>query len=457
MATENTKGPDEKKRAARGPGAGSQGVATGEARTRFPAVFWVANSVEILERFAYYGIYFGFGIYMAQLGYSRAQLGVVQSVFLFLSYSIPVISGTFADRYGFKKVLIVSYLAYLPSILLLTFFRSYSGIVLAMLTVGLSAGIFKPLVAGTVRAVTDRTNKTLGFGIFYAMVNVGGTFGPVVMGKLRAISWNHAFVAASISIVFMLLLTLFFYKEPEREIEGVTLGRKLNEIRVALSDLRFTALLIVLGVFFWLPFWSFFNLSAVYVDSNLDTARLYESIRMVFGTGFANFFSQADSNGVRHVLGETLSSTGYIVMILQLLVSRIAERFKAMPTFLTGLFIFTAGFVVMGLARLSAPAIVFLGIFLVAVGEMVSSPRIQEYITWIAPKEKAGLYMGMNFLAVMIGAALSGVTYTSLSGYFNDMGHPEYVWYVLAGHTLLAVIVLVAFTKALGEFKEREQ
>ncbi len=89
------------------------------ARTPFPAVFWVANTVEVLERFAYYGIYMGFGIYMASLGYSRDQLGIVQSLFLLLSYVTPVISGTFADRYGFKKVLIVSYLAYLPSILLL--------------------------------------------------------------------------------------------------------------------------------------------------------------------------------------------------------------------------------------------------------------------------------------------------------------------------------------------------
>ena len=130
-------------------------------RTAFPAVFWVANSVEVLERFAYYGIYFGFGIYMESLGYSMSQLGVVQSLFLLLSYMTPVVSGTFADRYGFKKVLIVSYLAYLPSILLLIATKSFSGIALTMLSIGLAAGIFKPLVSGTVRAVTDQSNKTL--------------------------------------------------------------------------------------------------------------------------------------------------------------------------------------------------------------------------------------------------------------------------------------------------------
>ena len=130
-----------------------------KTRTPFPRVFWVANTIEILERFAYYGIYFGFGIYMEYLGYSKGQLGIVQTIFLLFSYTIPLISGTFADRFGFKKVLIVSYLAYLPSILLLIFTKSFSGIALTMLSIGLAAGIFKPLVSGTVRAVSDSSTR----------------------------------------------------------------------------------------------------------------------------------------------------------------------------------------------------------------------------------------------------------------------------------------------------------
>ena len=248
-------------------------------RTPFPTVFWVANYVEIFERFAYYGIYLGFGIYMEYLGYTRAQLGIVQSIFLLFSYVIPVISGTFADRYGFKKVLIVSYLAYLPSILLLIITKSFSGIALTMLSIGLAAGIFKPLVSGTIRVTTDSTNKTLGFGIFYAMVNVGASFGPVVAGRLRAISWNYAFLAAAISIGLMLLITIFFYKEPERKIEGTTLKKKFKDMYIALSDVKFAVFLVLIGLFFWLPFWAFFNLLAVYVDRNLDTATLYLNIK----------------------------------------------------------------------------------------------------------------------------------------------------------------------------------
>ena len=425
-------------------------------RTRFPGVFWVANGIEVLERFAYYGIYFGFGIYMTQLGYSMEGLGIIQSFFLLLSYTIPLISGTFADRFGFKKVLIVSYLAYLPSILLLIVTKSFSGVALTMLSIGLAAGIFKPLISGTVRAVTDKTNKTLGFGIFYAMVNVGGSFGPIVMGILRAISWNYAFIAAAVCIVLMLLITILFYKEPEREIEGITLGQKFKDIWIALSDIKFLFFLIILGVFFWLPFWVFFNICALYVDSNIDTHQLYLAIKSVLGTGFANLISH-DVEGVRRILGETIAHTGWIIMLLQVFVSRIAERFKAMPSFLFGLFVMSLGFVVLGIARTAAAPYIFLGILLFAVGEMISSPRIQEYITWIAPKEKAGLYMGANFLAVGIGGFLSGFTYTILFGFFREIEKPELVWYVLAVHMILAIAVLLLFQKIAGGFKEQDR
>ncbi len=427
-----------------------------ENRTSFPAVFWIANSIEIIERFAYYGIYMGFGIYMEYLGYSKGQLGIVQSIFLLFSYVIPVFSGTFADRYGFKKMLIVAYLAYLPAILLLLLTKSFSGIALTMLTIGFAAGIFKPLVSGTVRAVTDKTNKTLGFGIFYAMVNIGASFGPIVAGNLRAISWNYAFMASAIGIGIMLLVTIFFYKEPPRELEGTTLKQKFKDMGVALSDVKFLIFLILLGVFFWLPFWAFFNLLAIYIDKNLDTVSLYQTLQGIFGTWFSGFFSTANEDGSRRVLGETIANTGYVIILFQLIISRIFEKRKAIPSFLFGLFVAGISFIVIAFARIGPSELIFLGIFLFAIGEMISSPRIQEYITWIAPKEKAGLYMGSNFLATGLGGVLSGITYTSLYGVFRDMGNPEYVWYVLAVNIFLGILAITIFTKTLGEFKELE-
>ena len=318
-----------------------------------------------------------------------------------------------------------------------------------MLSIGLAAGIFKPLISSTVRAVTDGTNKTLGFGIFYAMVNIGATFGPIVAGKLRAISWKYAFCRLGgrhrphvdhHDLVLQGAASADRGDHAAPEVQG-----HLHRPR---PTCKFLAFLVLLGIFFWMPFWAFFNLLALYVDTNLDTARLYMEIGSVLGTPIANFFSQVDKEtGVHRILGETISHDGYVIMIFQVFVSLFVQRLRPIPAFLGGLVIAAVGFVVLGYAAVSAPALVFLGIFLFAVGEMITSPRIQEYITWIAPKEKAGLYMGSNFLATGIGAT-SGLIYTPLYGYFQDIGHPGYVWYVLAGHVVVGILAIFLFTRS---------
>jgi dipeptide/tripeptide permease len=157
------------------------------------------------------------------------------------------------------------------------------------------------------------------------------------------------------------------------------------------------------------------------------------------------------------VLGETISHTGWIIIALQLVVSRVAERYRALPSFMLGLAVSGIGLFILGFARVSAPALIFGGITLFALGEMICSPRIQEYITWIAPKEKAGLYMGSNFLGTAIGGLTSGFIYTSLYGWFDKAGAPERVWYVMGAHMIAAVLVFWLFVKLAGEFVERTE
>jgi POT family proton-dependent oligopeptide transporter len=426
-----------------------------KGRTKFPRVFWIANSIEVLERFAYYGIFMGFLMYMESKGFSRDKSGMIQGLFLFVSYFIPVFSGTFADRFGFKKVLIISYLAYIPAVLFLLIADSYNEIMLTMLSIGFAAGIFKPLISGTVRLTSDSSNKTLGFGIFYLMVNVGASFGPIVAGKLRAISWNYAFLMAGIAITVMFIVTLLFYKEPEKETAKETIADKILEIFSTLADLKYAVFLILLGLFFWMPFWAFFNICPAYVDKHIDTAKLFEGIAGIFGEWFAKILSRQEA-GVWRINGEAVAHTGWIILILQYFISRIFEKRRALPSFSFGVFVAGIGFLLIGFSINLAPAMVILGIFIFANGEMISSPRIQEYITWIAPKEKAGLYMGSNFLATCIGALLSGY-YTKLFGHFENIGNPEYVWYVLGTHCIIAVLVFILFVKIAGEFSEMEK
>ncbi len=425
-------------------------------RTKFPKVFWVANSIEILERFAYYGLYMPLGIYLESIGLSKGDLGMSQSILLGFSYLLPLFSGTFADKFGFKKMLMFAYIFYVPSMLLFLVTDTASGIAMTMLILGFGAGVFKPLISATVRATTDSTNKTLGFGIFYQMVNLGASIGPIVMGKLRGWNWDYVFITASVTMALAALVTLLFYKEPPRDIEGVSLKKKFQDMGEALSDMKFLAFIIILGLFFWLPFWAFFNVLTVYIHDYLNTAQLYESVKSVLGETVTRVIANKDDSGIWHINAEAISHTGYIIIVFQLLISRIFEKRAAIPSFMFGLFVAALGFVVLGLSKTGNNNLVFLGVFIFAVGEMISSPRIQEYIMWIAPKEKAGLYMGTNFLATFIGAILSG-GYTAFMDKFEAAGKPENIMYTLAVHTLLGVLAIFIFTKTAGSFKERTE
>lgn len=66
---------------------------------------------------------------------------------------------------------------------------------------------------------------------------------------------------------------------------------------------------------------------------------------------------------------------------------------------------------------------VALSLVILAFGEMGSSPRIQEYISTIAPQEKVGLYMGYSFLPMAVGNVIGGLLSGSLYASMSDKYH----------------------------------
>ena len=200
----------------------------------FPAAFWAANTMEIFERMAWYGFFAVSSLYISGsveeggLGFSHEDRGVLQGVVTFFLYLFPVVSGTLADRYGFKKVLFVAYLILTPAYYLLGQFTSFPTFFLAYMLVAVGAGTFKPVIIGTISKTTNDTTSSMGFGIFYMMVNIGGFVGPIVAGIVRAISWEYVFIASAIWISINFLILAIFYKDPV-EVDK-TQNRKLKDV-----------------------------------------------------------------------------------------------------------------------------------------------------------------------------------------------------------------------------------
>ena len=76
--------------------------------------FWMVNIMEMLERLAYYGVRVVIPIYIAQadeiggLHFSQTDKGIIFLWWALFQSLTPMISGGFADRYGYKKTIAVS-------------------------------------------------------------------------------------------------------------------------------------------------------------------------------------------------------------------------------------------------------------------------------------------------------------------------------------------------------------
>lgn len=425
------------------------------ARTKFPPLFWVGNVVEILERFAYYGLYIPFGIYATAslaeggLGWGKDQLGLVQTVFLVLSYAIPLISGPLADRYGFKNLLIASYLLYLPGFLLLLVTKGYATVFLVMVLIGIAAGVFKPLIAGTVRLTTDDTNRTLGFGIFYLMVNVGAFFGPLTVARLRTIHWDYAFVAAAVITLLMLIVTLLFYRDPievDKEAQRkIRIGTRLAEIVRLAAQPKILVFIIIFGVLIVMPFWAFFNIVAMFVDDYVRTDILYDFFAGILGTTIVDWFSM-EKDGTKRIAGEALAHTALYVIIFQLAVTRTTEKMRSVPVIALGVLVMMLGCIGLYYSTGTYAGIMFVAILLFALGEMACMPRFEQYLISLLPPEKTGLGGGLLRIPVAIGS-LSGAILTPLYGGFEQDGQPEAIWLVLAASLFVGFLATLVYDR----------
>ena len=211
----------------------------------YPAAFWVANTMEIFERMSWYGWFTVMPLYVTGtvatggLGFSEETRGTLQAIVPCLLYLMPVLTGALADRYGFKRMFIIAYLVMIVSYYLLGQFHTLPAFFLAFTFVAVGAAIFKPVVVGTVARVTDASNSSTGFGIFYMMVNIGGFVGPIVAGVVRGWGWDKVFVACSAWAAVNLVIALLFYKQPTACQDTRTFKKVLDNLVEVLGNLRF--------------------------------------------------------------------------------------------------------------------------------------------------------------------------------------------------------------------------
>ena len=439
--------------------------------TKFSKAFWVANSVELLERLAYYAVFIVITIYLSNVwGFSDIEAGIISGIFSALLYLLPTFTGAYADKIGFRSSIILAFglltlgyggLGLLPTLLQSAGLVSYDmettftglensymqwSIVPVFIFIVIGGAFIKAVISGTVARETTSENRARGYSIFYMMVNIGAFTGKTVVDPLRRSMGDEGLVYLNFFSAAMTLLALiavlFLYKSVKTEGKGKSfkeIGQAL--IKVCMNGRLIALILIISG--FWI------------IQSQMYATMPKYVIRMIGEDASPGWYANVNP---------------LIVFLSVNLITSLMKKRTALSSMMVGMLIIpfsalvmsfgnqTGGEHIMGLHPVAFMMII--GIAMQALAECFISPRFLEYFSLQSPKGEEGLYLGFShlhsFLSYLFAFGLSGFLldkycpdpklFASQAEYAAATENAHYIWYVFVGIGFISAIALFIYS-----------
>jgi POT family proton-dependent oligopeptide transporter len=407
-----------------------------EIRTGFERPFWVANISELFERLSYYAAFASLARYLHEtLNFGVEQASSLTGLFGGLVWFLAAFGGTLADRLGFRRSLSIAYLILSASYFLLGSIGSPwlapvrnampLGVLVTMVLMlpALGVALVKPCVVGTIARSSKENVRSIGYSIYYTLVNIGGAAGPYLA------SWVHqhmrvenVFRVAALSVFAMFFAVILFFKEPRRsgDAQTVSLAQAVKNFATVLSNPRFMIFLLIFSGY-WIVYWQEFIILPLYIHDYINP--------------------KTDT--------ELLLVTGPLTVIgLQMIVSFLTQKMPAFRAITLGTLMSGLAWIILIVHPTVPMAIVTL--FAVSLGEITQSPRYYEYVSRLAPPGQQGTYMGFAFLPIGIGSLIAGKFGGMLIHHFGEVTHqPGRIWWAVTGVGVLTAALLWIYDKTL--------
>jgi len=417
---------------------------------KFPREFWVANTIELFERAAYYGMFIVLAVYLTrEVGFTDVETGWVTGLFASLIYMAPTFTGALSDKMGFRQALILAFALLAGGYFFLGLWPNKITAVTALAFIMLGGSFVKPIISGTAAKASDERHRARAYSIFYMMVNIGAFLGKTIAKPLRIeLGLRYInFYAAAMAFV-ALVIVYFLYKDIDTTGKGKSLKETLNGLIKVLKNVRFMALILIVA-----GFWAIQN--QLYATMPKYTLRLVGE----------------------HASPEWLANINpFVVVLLVVPVTHLARKISPVGSIGIGLLIIPFSALTIALSPvfgsiLGNPVSVFglfhlhpitlsliLGISLQGLAETFLSPRFLEYASKQAPKGEEGLYLGYSHLTTFFAGLFAFVS----SGYLLDKycpdprtlsqtqiatayEHAHYIWYFYALVGIAAFVLLMIY------------
>jgi len=394
----------------------------------FSKLFWIANTLELFERLAYYGSKAVLTVYLANKVGLDKEAGTLAGIFNFVLYFLPVVAGVFVDKYGFRKTLIACFSFFCVGYLLiglagleygqtLTQAVGKKNYVLAVLLLTAVGGsLIKPCIVGTVAKTTSENARALGYSIYYMLVNLGGAIGPILAMEVRqSLGIEYVLIMSSVTSFLLIIGTLLFFREPitgDGE-ERRTFKKVFSDMVLVFGNFKFMIFLFIFSGF-WMMFWQIFYSFPFYVTEVLKFER-FEILETV---------------------------DAWTIIFLSVPVTALVKKWRPITAMTVGFLISSLSWIVIG----AVPAVwtAVLGVALFALGEATQAPRFYEYVGALAPRNQVGTFMGFAFLPVAIGSVTAGGLADWLRNTYLDH-NPAMMWFTLAGIGLTSTLLMLVY------------
>ncbi len=414
-----------------------------EVRTGFERPFWVANVSELFERLSYYAAFASLARYLHEtLSFPLERAADLSGLFGGLVWFLAIFGGAIADRLGFRRALSLAYLILAGSYFLLGSLGApwlapvrnavpLVGLVTVVLMLpALGVALVKPCVVGTTARAAHENVRSLGYSIYYTLVNIGGALGPFVASWVhRHMSVENVFRVAALSVFVMFFAVLLFFREPSKSGDARTesLSVTIRNFGQVVKNPKFMIFLLIFSGY-WIVYWQEFITLPIYVHDYVD--------------------GKADT--------ERMLATGPIVVIaFTVLFSVLTKKIAAFRAVVLGTFIAMLGFSVLALHASIVAA--YATLVVIALGELIQQPRYYDYISRLAPPGQQGTYMGFAFLPLGIGAFASGRIGGALLHHFGEVQHrPELFLWALVAIGLGTTALLWIYDRVVKPGREEE-
>ena len=374
----------------------------------FGRTFWLLNTIEMFERLAYFGIRAVVPLYIMQatepggLHLTAIHKGWIYMWWAIFQSFLPIVTGGIADRYGYKRVLFFAISANAVGYVMMANLHSYYGFFAGVLVLATGTAFFKPSLQGSLAQNLTKANSSLGWGIFYWVVNVGAFAAPfistLVLGKPHSLEgWQNLFYLCAAFTCVNLLLLFTFKDVPSGADKTESPLAVLKRTIVNIFDPRLITWLLIMSCF-WLMMYQLWDLHPNFITDWVDSSEVAAHLP------FDALREWGDRGKMQVPQQILLNLNAGLIILLMVPLSWLSGKMRTLSAMLVGMGVATLGVLVAGWTM---SGWVFLaGVVFFSLGEMWTGPKKNEYLGLIAPPGKKGLYLGYVNIPVGIGVGI---------------------------------------------------